>query len=120
VLLLGALFLAFVGPYVAMAIAGVSGSGNRAMLVAAPSPIYAFHMVSEARDLTVLASGVTVSDPERDATLLAGAVCAGAWALIGLGLLAVAASRVRVRRHAEKAQRAALEASFAKAEATAS
>ena len=116
VLLLGALFLAFVGPYIAMAIAGVSGSGNRAMLVAAPSPIYAFHMVKEAHDITVLASGAVSSDPERDATLLAGAVCAGAWALIGLGLLAVAAARVRARRHAEKAQRETLEASFAKVE----
>jgi hypothetical protein len=116
VLLLGALFLAFVGPYIAMAIAGVSGSGSRAMLVAAPSPIYAFHMVSEARDLTVLGSGATTSDPERDATLIAGAVCAAAWALIGLGLLAVAAARVRARRQAERAQRETLEATFARVE----
>jgi len=112
VLLLGALFLAFVGPYIAMAIAGVGGSGSSAMLIAAPSPIYAFHMVSEARDLTLLASGLPAPDPVRDAALFAGAVCAGAWALIGLGLLAVAAARVRSRRHAEKVQRETLEASF--------
>jgi hypothetical protein len=86
------------------------------MLVAAPSPIYAFHMVSEARDLTVLASGATASNPERDATLIAGAVCAAAWALIGLGLLAVAAARVRARRQAERAQRETLEATFARVE----
>jgi hypothetical protein len=83
------------------------------MLVAAPSPIYALRMVSEARDVTLLASGVPAPNPERDAALFAGAVCAGAWALIGLGLLAVAATRVRARRHAEKVQREALEASFA-------
>jgi hypothetical protein len=112
VLLLGALFLAFVGPYIAMAIAGVSGSGTSAMLVAAPSPIYAFHMVGHARDVTLLASGAVAPDPERDAALFAGAVCATAWAIIGLGLLAVATTRVRARRHTEKARREALEASL--------
>jgi hypothetical protein len=112
VLLLGALFLAFVGPYIAMAIAGVSGSSSRAMLVAAPSPVYAIYMVGQASDIVVLADGSLVPDPERDAALVAGAVCAGAWAIIGLGLLAVAAARVRTRRHAERVQREALEASF--------
>jgi hypothetical protein len=112
VLLLGALFLAFVGPYIAMAIAGVTGSGVSAMLVAAPSPIYAIHMVSKARDVTYLASGALAPDPERDAALFAGVVCASAWAIIGLGLLAVAATRVRARRHAEKTKREALEAKF--------
>jgi hypothetical protein len=112
VLLLGALFLAFVGPYIAMAIAGVSGSSSRAMLVAAPSPVYAIYMVGQANDIVVLADGSLVPDPERDAALVAGAVCAGAWAIIGLGLLAVAAARVRARRHAERVQREALEASF--------
>jgi len=120
VLLLGALFLAFVGPYIAMAIAGVSGSGSPAMLIAAPSPVYAFHMVSKARDVTVLASGGIAPDPGRDATLAAGAVCAGAWALIGLGLLAVAAARARSRRLAENAQRDALEASLTAPSAAAS
>jgi hypothetical protein len=112
VLLLGALFLAFVGPYIAMAIAGVSGSGSGAMVIAAPSPIYVFHMVSLARDVTVLSTGAIAPDPARDVALFAGAVCAGAWALMGLGLLAVAAARVRSRRHAEKAHRESLEASF--------
>ena len=120
VLLLGALFLAFVGPYIAMAIAGVSGSGNRAMLIAAPSPLYAFHMVTQARNVTVLASGGVAPDPERDAALVAGGVCAGGWALIGLGLLAVATARARSRRLAEKAQRDALEASLAAPAAAAS
>jgi hypothetical protein len=105
--------LAFVGPYIAMAIAGVSGSGASAMLVAAPSPVYALRMVSVAGDVTLLSSGAVAADPERDAALFAGAVCATAWAIIGLGLLAVATVRVRARRHAEKARREALEASFA-------
>ncbi|HEX6271621.1 MAG TPA: ABC transporter permease [Polyangiaceae bacterium] len=117
VLLLGALFLAFVGPYIAMAIAGVSGSGNSAMLIAAPSPIYAFHMVGEARNLAFAASGAASPDPAREAALLAGAVCAAAWALMGLGLLAVATARVRSRRQAEKIQRETLEASFTAAPA---
>jgi hypothetical protein len=112
VLLLGALFLAFVGPYIAMAIAGVTGSGASTMLVAAPSPIYALHMVSEARDVSHLVAGSGSANPERAATLFAGAVCASAWAIIGLGLLAVAATRVRARRHAEKVRREALEATF--------
>jgi hypothetical protein len=113
VLLLGALFLAVVGPYIAMAIAGVGSSGSRAMLVAAPSPLYAIYMVTEARDATLLATGTLAPDPVRDAALFAGAVCAGGWAIIGLGLLAVAAARVRSRRRAERAQRDVLEASFA-------
>jgi hypothetical protein len=95
-----------------MAIAGVGGSSNRAMLVAAPSPIYAVHMATEAKDIVVLASGAPAPDPERDALLVAGALCAAAWAIIGLGLLAVARARTKTRRNAERLQREALEASF--------
>jgi hypothetical protein len=100
VLLLGALFLAFVGPWIAMAIAGIfEESGQTALLMAAPSPIFAVRMAEVALD----------ADPIAGVTLSAGALSAAAWALIGLGLYAVAASRVRKRRAEEQRLRTRLE-----------
>jgi hypothetical protein len=82
VLLLLALFLAIVGPWVIMAIAGILAGGSDAIVVAAPSPAYAFYLLE----------AVARSSYDRDAALAAGTVCAAAWLLLGLGLLALAAS----------------------------
>jgi hypothetical protein len=100
VLLLGALFLAVVGPWIAMAIAGIFETSERALLVAAPSPLYAFHLRK------VISSGTT----DARVAVLAGSVAAASWALIGLGLLALAGSRVERRLSEERALRAGLEA----------
>jgi len=82
--LAGVLFLAVVGPWIAMAIAGIFSSGERALLVASPSPGYAIHAYQ------VISSGV----PERDLVLTAAAVSSLGWGLLGLGLFALAVGRV--------------------------
>ncbi|HEY3496478.1 MAG TPA: ABC transporter permease [Polyangiaceae bacterium] len=98
VLLLGALFLALVGPWIAMAIAGIFETTERAMLVAAPSPLYAIHVLRVIR----------TSAADRDLVFLAAAVSAASWALMGLGLLALARARVARRLRAEQEERAEL------------
>jgi hypothetical protein len=100
VLLLGVLFLAVVGPWIAMAIAGIFESSERALLVAAPSPLYAFHLRK------VISSGTA----DAQVALLAGSVAAVSWAVIGLGLFALASGRVEQRINEERALRAGLEA----------
>jgi hypothetical protein len=87
VALVGALFLAVVGPWIAMAIAGQFESGERAMLVASPSPGYAIHAYSL----------IARSAPERELVTLAAAVSALGWALLGFGLYAMAGAQVRRR-----------------------
>ncbi len=75
VLLLGALFLAFVGPYIAMAIAGLGGERDARDAGCCPlahlRPVYGERKRS---GMTLLASGEPAPDPERDAALFAGAV----------------------------------------------
>jgi hypothetical protein len=100
VILFGVLFLAFVGPWIAMAITGAFAE-ERAPLVAAPSPLYAF----ELRKL------LATTGPERQLGMVAGTIACFSWALIGLGLLALAGGRVERRRAAERALKAELEAS---------
>jgi len=99
VILLGVLFLAFVGPWIAMAIAGIFESSERALLVAAPSPLYAFHLRK------VISSGTS----DGEVAVLAGSVAAVSWAVIGLGLFALASGRVEQRLAEERALRAGLE-----------
>jgi hypothetical protein len=85
-LLLGVLFLASVGPWIAMAIAGIATQrSTSALIVAAPSPSYALVLVE------------TLGSPaaERDLVLGAGAICAAAWALLGLGLYGLGRARTR-------------------------
>ena len=98
VLLLGALFLALVGPWIAMAIAGIFETSERALLVAAPSPLYAVHLWRVMR----------TSAPDRDLAFLAASVSAAAWAMMGLGLLALARTRVARRLRLEQQERAEL------------
>jgi ABC-type transport system involved in multi-copper enzyme maturation permease subunit len=91
-LLLSLLFLASVGPWILMAIAGVLSDGSDgAIVVAAPSPTYIFVMLD--------AIGGTSSG--REAILAAGAIAALAWALLGIAALGAAAQRTRrvVRQH---------------------
>jgi hypothetical protein len=85
-LLTGMLFLANVGPWIAMAIAGViTEDSSSSRVLAAPSPTFAFWMMDAVDNVPA----------DRDAVLLAGGICAGGWALFGLGLLGAAAARTR-------------------------
>jgi hypothetical protein len=104
VVLVGVLFLAFVGPWIAMAITGAFMEGDRAPLVAAPSPLYAF-------ELRKLLMGTSFG-PERQLGVFAGGVACFSWAMIGLGLFALAGGRVERRRAEERALKAKLEASI--------
>ncbi len=92
-LLLGALFVAALGPWIIAAITGAvtSASMKDATVIASPSPLYAFHL------LDVLGS----SARRRDVAVVAAGLCSGAWALIGLGLLGAAKVRVKkvLREH---------------------
>ena len=104
VLLLVTLFFSLVGPWIAMAIAGiVTESQDRALLMAAPSPTY----------VAVMVSALKSASPHAGLQLFAGTVCASAWGAIGLGLLGLAAVRTRRRLDSEEALRASLEARFA-------
>ena len=107
-LLATALFFAFVGPWIAMAVAGlITSQHDRAMLMASPSPSFAVTMVQAA----------STSSPDAGLILATGAACAAAWALIGVGLFAVASARVRTRLAAERSARAALQRAFDEEEA---
>jgi len=102
-LLAAALFFAFVGPWIAMAVAGlVTSQRDRATLMASPSPSFAVTMVQ----------AVSTSSPDAGLILATGAACATAWALIGVGLFAVAGARVRTQLRAEWSARDALERAF--------
>lgn len=93
VALVGALFLSIVGPWIAMGIAGWIEGGERAWLVASPSPGYAFHAYSL----------ISRAAPERDLVAMAGGVSALGWALLGFGLYALAGATVRRRLAATRA-----------------
>ncbi len=85
-----------------MAIAGVFAGGNDAMVVAAPSPAYAFYLLE----------AVSRSHADREAALAAGTVCSAAWLLLGLGLLALASSTSARRVKEEHALREQLESAL--------
>jgi len=100
VLLASVAFVALIGPYVAMAIGGIfADTSSHMLLVAAPSPAFAFAVVDRFRS------------PGGDADLyaLAGVVAASGWGLLGLGLLAAGNVRARERWTAERDARQALE-----------
>lgn len=92
-LLVAVIFLTAVGPWLAMAVAGVLTQDSESSFVfASPSPLYVF----------VLLKAIGSTSPNADAQLGAGAACALGWALLGLGLLGAAVARARraVREHA--------------------
>jgi hypothetical protein len=104
VMALGALFVALLGPYIVLAIAGIlTESGEHVPLFAAPSPAFAFVMVDK------------FHSPGGDAELygLAGATAALGWALLGLGLFSAGA--LRARRRFREARNPALPASAPRA-----
>jgi hypothetical protein len=84
-LLVGALLLSAIGPWVVMAIAGVVGSSGSALVLAAPSPAYVLVMLEWADR----------SSAAREPILLGGVTCALSWALLGVGLLNAAYLRTR-------------------------
>jgi len=91
-LLTALIFFATVGPWIAMAIAGVLLDNKReALILVAPSPTYVFEMMDALDEV-----------PEtRDLVLMAGGTCIAAWTLLGLGLLGAAGLRAKrvVREH---------------------
>lgn len=92
-LLAGALFLALLGPYIVMAIGGILSNGTeRALLMAAPSPAFAFIVVDR------------LKSPGGDADLyaIAGAAASVGWGLIGLGLLLRGALQATTRWNAAR------------------
>ncbi len=108
VLLAAALFVAFVGPWIAMAVAGlITNQHDEAMLMASPSPTFAMTMVQ----------AISTAAPDAGLVATAGSACAAAWALIGVGLFAASGLRVRARVTAEEAARAKLQRAFDEEEA---
>jgi hypothetical protein len=109
-LLFVALFIATVGPWIVMGVGSAMADSERALLLAGPSPLFAFNMI-DALDTT---------GPLRDLTLAVGACSAGAWALIGVGLLSAARARVGRTLKARQAAEARFEADLAAEQASAS
>lgn len=106
----GALLVAFLGPWVLMAIAGLLTRGaDGSYVVASPSPVYAAYMMEL----------VASTRPERESLLLAGVVAALGWLVLGVALLGAAGRRASkvVAEHAAAIARleAALEAEDAAA-----
>jgi ABC-type transport system involved in multi-copper enzyme maturation permease subunit len=97
VMLMVAVFFSAAGPWIVAAIAGViaDSSGKEALVVAAPSPFFIFLLLD------------ALDDPNGQLVVAAGAICSLAWALIGLGLVAAAATRCKAiitKHHAMLAQ----------------
>lgn len=86
VLLLAVLSGAVILPWILAVMAGaMSGSSSEAWLLAAPSPFYTIRMAGE------------VSSPGDTSVIVAGAICAAAWALVGAGLFLRASALCRRR-----------------------
>jgi hypothetical protein len=100
VLLASVTFVALIGPYVAMAIGGIfADSSPHMLLVAAPSPAFAFAVVDRFRS----------PGGEADLYALAGVVASTGWGLLGLGLLGTGTVRAKERWFTERSARQALE-----------
>ena len=108
VLLAAALFVASVGPWIAMAVAGlITSRHDQAMLMASPSPTFA----------ATMAQAISSNAPDAALVASTGCACAAAWALIGLGLFAAAGLRIRARLALEASARAKLQRAFDEEEA---
>ena len=100
VLLLVTILTTSIGPWIAMAIAGVVTRGRHdALALAAPSPTYAFVLADELRTATTYPHEL----------VLPAILCSAGYALFGVGLLALAASRSHQRLAAERARLTQLE-----------
>jgi hypothetical protein len=103
VLLVVVLFFASVGPWIAMAIAGlIATEHDHAILMAGPSPTFAVTM----------AESLSTNAPDHGLIAITGCACAAAWALIGTGLFAAAGLRVKKRLQAEQASLDAMQRAF--------
>jgi ABC-type transport system involved in multi-copper enzyme maturation permease subunit len=101
VLLVLTLVAATIGPWIALAIAGVvTRSGDGVLALAAPSPVYAF----------VLAEEITHASSSLPSEITAGILCSVGYALFGVGLLAMAAGRAQTRLGQERERLSQLEA----------
>jgi len=105
ILLFVALFVAVLGPWIVMAVAGIFASGNETSVVAAPSPAYAFYMLN----------ALTQSSHDQPVILAAGLTSALSWGLLGIGLLVMALGRTKRRVREERTLREALESPAAAA-----
>lgn len=95
-LLVGMLFVAMVGPWMGLAIAGVIGSnGPSTVVLASPSPSFAVAVMAAIAD----------NSSEHSLMLMAGLLCTAGWALLGVGLLG--AGILRSRRLVRQARAAA-------------
>ena len=100
-LLLVAIASAMLGPWIVMAIAGVvTRTGDATMALAAPSPTFAF----------VLAEALTRSTATARDLLIPAILCGAGYALFGVGLLAMAASRSQQRLAQDRERQSQLEA----------
>jgi hypothetical protein len=96
VLGLGAFFLALLGPYIALAIAGILlESGETLLLFGAPSPAFAFVMVER-----YLSPG-----GDADVFAIGGTTAAVGWTLLGIGLFAAGTLRAKKRWRQERTER---------------
>jgi hypothetical protein len=103
-LTLAVCFFVMVGPWIAMAIAGVlSNTRSGAMIIASPSPLYALPLI-DALDST---------DAIAKHRLTAGLACVTGWILLGVGLFGTAAARVRRQVAEQAAAEAQLDAMLA-------
>jgi ABC-type transport system involved in multi-copper enzyme maturation permease subunit len=101
VLLVVTILAATIGPWIAMAIAGVvTRSGDATMALAAPSPTYAF----------VLAEEIQRGSASLSRLMMPAILCAAGYALFGVGLLAMAAGRAHARIGQERERLTQLEA----------
>jgi hypothetical protein len=109
-LALAVLFVTGVGPWIAMAIAGLLGSNHSSAIVfAAPSPFILSTM------LEALEPGSLISPK----VLTAGAGAAACWALIGTALHGLAAGRVHTLLEAQRTAEEELDAVLAAEDAPA-
>jgi ABC-type transport system involved in multi-copper enzyme maturation permease subunit len=101
VLLILTIVTAAIGPWIVMAIAGfVARSGDGTLALGAPSPVYAFVLAEELKRGTTSTSEL----------LVPAIACSAAYALAGVGLLAMAAGRAHHRQGQERERLARLEA----------
>jgi hypothetical protein len=101
VLLIVTAVVATLGPWIAMAIAGVvTQTTDGTLALASPSPTYAF----------VLAEEIQRGSANIDKLILPAVLCSTGYALFGVGLFAMAAGRAHARLVQEQQRLAQLEA----------
>jgi ABC-type transport system involved in multi-copper enzyme maturation permease subunit len=101
VLLVLTLITATIGPWIALAIAGVvTRSGDGVLALGAPSPVFAF----------ILAEEIARSSSSLPGEMTAAVLCSVGYALFGVGLLAMAAGRAHARTRQERERLSQLEA----------